>query len=120
MTSSRTNRILKNTVLLYVRSIIIMILSIYTSRVLLATLGVEEFGIYSVVGGIVAMLTSIKSVLASAVQRFINFEKGKGDNKAVNEIVCNSVIIHVILALLFILLLETVGYWYIVTKLVLP
>ena len=56
-----------------------MVLAIFTSRVLLATLGVENYGIYNVVGGVVAMFASIKSILASSVQRFLNFYKGKGE-----------------------------------------
>ena len=71
-TTGSGKRIAKNTLLLYLRSIIVMILSIYSSRVLLKTLGVDDFGLYSVVGGVVAMFSSLKSVLAAAVQRFLS------------------------------------------------
>lgn len=120
MAGNRANRIVKNTFLLYLRSIIIMVLAIYSSRVLLSTLGVEDFGLYHVVGGIVAMFSSIKSVLASSVQRFINFEKGKKNDEAVRDIFCTSILIHVAIALLFVLLLEPIGLWYINNKLVVP
>ncbi len=119
-TSNRADRIVKNTALLYFRSIVVMILAVYTSRVLLATLGVKDYGLYSVVGGIVAMFSSIQSVLAAAVQRFINFEKGKNDSVAVNDIFCSSIIIHCILATIFVIIIEPIGCWYINNKLVIP
>ena len=120
METNRTNTIIKNTLLLYVRSIIVMVLAIYTSRVLLSTLGVNDFGLYNVVGGIVVMFSSIKGVLAAAVQRFINFEKGKGNEFRVNDIFTSSIWIHFILGLLFVLIIEPIGLWYIQNKLVLP
>lgn len=118
--SERTDRIVKNTFMLYVRSIIIMFLAIYTSRVLLSTLGVEDFGVYNVVGGIVAMFSSIKNVLAAAVQRFINYEKGQGNNDKVNCIFNSSLLIHIVLTVVFIILIEPIGMWYIDNHLTLP
>lgn len=120
MLGNRANRIVKNTIFLYTRSIIVMILAVYTSRVLLSTLGVDDFGLYNVVGGIVIMFSSIKGVLASAVQRFINYEKGRGDANRVNDIVSSSIIIHLFIATLFVIVLEPIGCWYIIHKLVIP
>ena len=115
-----TNRVARNTFLLYVRSILMMVLAIFTSRVLLATLGVEDYGIYNVVGGVVAMFTSIKSVLASSVQRFLNFYKGKGEVNSVIKVFNTSINVHLILAVLFAIIVEIIGVWFIKEKLVIP
>lgn len=119
-TTGNGKRIAKNTLLLYLRSIIVMILSIYSSRVLLKTLGVDDFGLYGVVGGVVAMFSSLKSVLAAAVQRFLNFEKGKGNNQQVQKIFNMSIIIHLGIALFFALIVECFGCWYICNHLIVP
>ena len=79
-TSSQNNkRIAKNTLMLYFRMILTMIVSLYTSRVILNTLGVEDYGIYNVVGGVVSMFAFFNSAMSSATQRFLSFEIGKGD-----------------------------------------
>lgn len=119
-TKGNGKRIAKNTLLLYLRSIIVMIISIYSSRVLLKTLGVDDFGLYGVVGGVVAMFSSLKSVLAASVQRFLNFEKGKGNNQKVQNIFNMSIIIHLGIALLFALIVECFGCWYICNHLIVP
>lgn len=116
----RTKTIAKNTVLLYVRSIVIILLSVYTSRVLLDTLGVEDYGVYNVVGGIVAMFLSMKNVFAASVQRFINYEKGAGNSERVQEIFSTSVVIHIVIAVIFAILAECFGLFYIHRYLVLP
>ena len=118
--SSRTQIIAKNTILLYFRSIVVMLLSIYTSRVLLSILGVEDYGLYNVVGGVVALFLSFKSIFAASVQRFINFEKGKGNEEKVNEIFNTSVIIHICIAILFVVVVEICGLLYIPSKMVMP
>lgn len=97
-----------------------MVLAVITSRVLLSTLGVENYGIYNVVGGVVAMFTSIRSVLASSVQRFLNFYKGKGESDKVATIFCTSFFVHIVLALIFALLLEVAGVWFIKNFLAIP
>ena len=117
---SSNNRIAKNTILLYLRSIIVMVISVYSSRVLLHTLGVEDFGLYNIVGGVVAMFSSLKSVLASAVQRFLNFEKGNGNHILVQKIFNMSVVIHMGIAVIFGIVVELFGCWYIQNYLVLP
>ena len=118
--SSRSRTIAKNTILLYLRSIVVMLLSIYTSRVLLSTLGVEDYGLYNVVGGVVALFLSFKSIFAASVQRFINFEKGKGNEEKVNEIFNTSVLIHICIAIIFIVVVEVCGFLYIPSKMVMP
>ena len=77
--TDNNKRIAKNTLLLYVRMLFMMIVSLYTSRVILNALGVEDFGIYNVVGGVVAMFSVISGSLSTAISRFITFELGKGD-----------------------------------------
>ena len=77
--TDNNKRIAKNTLLLYVRMLFMMIVSLYTSRVILKALGVEDFGIYNVVGGVVAMFSVISGSLSTAISRFITFELGKGD-----------------------------------------
>ena len=97
-----------------------MVLTIFTSRLLLSTLGVDNYGIYNVVGGVVAMFTSIKSVLAASVQRFLNFYKGKGQVEYEVAIFNTSIIIHIILAVIFAVVIEFVGIWFIKNQLVIP
>ena len=72
-------RIAKNTLMLYIRMLLIMVVSLYTSRIILGVLGVEDFGIYNVVGGVVAMFSVISGSLSASISRFITFELGKGD-----------------------------------------
>ena len=104
--------IAKNTGILYIRMILVMLVSLYTSRIVLATLGVEDFGIYNVVGGIVAVLTFLNGALASASQRFISYELGRGEKYNLNKIFSSSVSVHILLSLLCALVLETVGIWF--------
>lgn len=78
-TSGSNKRIARNTVMLYFRMLLIMAVSLYTSRIVLETLGVEDFGIYNVVGGVVAMLGFLNSAMSVATQRFLSYEVGTGD-----------------------------------------
>lgn len=117
---NRASTIAKNTMLLYARSIIIMLIAIYSSRILISTLGVEDYGLYNLVGGVVSIFSSLKGIFAASVQRFLNFEKGNGNDERVNEIFNTSVLIHIGIAGLFIVLVECFGVWYINNKMVLP
>lgn len=119
-TSQNNKRIAKNTLLLYLRMSFTMLVGLYTSRVILATLGVEDFGIYNVVGGVVAMFGFINSAMASGTQRFLTFELGCGDMRSLKTVFCTSVLIHSLIALLIIVLGETVGLWFFYEKLVIP
>lgn len=83
--SANTKRIAKNTMMLYVRMLFGMLVSLYTSRVVLSTLGVEDFGIQGAVGGFVAMFSLISSSLSSSVSRFLTFELGKGDKESLKQ-----------------------------------
>lgn len=113
-------RIAKNTLLLYARMLLIMAVSLYTSRVVLNTLGVEDYGIYNVVGGVVAMFGFINSSMASATQRYITFALGKGDGKHLQTIFSTALQIHVLIAVLIVALGETIGLWFLYNKMQIP
>lgn len=114
---SNNKRIAKNTVLLYLRMLLTIVVGLYTSRVVLNTLGVSDYGVYNVVGGIVAMLSFLNSALTAASQRFISFELGRGDKDKLKTIFCTSVTIHAILAIIIFIIAETVGLWFVNTHL---
>lgn len=118
--SSSNKRIAKNTLLLYFRMGITMIVSLFTSRVVLNTLGVEDYGVYNVVGGVVAMFGFINAAMSSATSRYITFALGKGDEGELHKVFCTSVNIHIGIALTILLLAETIGLWYMNTKMVIP
>ena len=111
--SHRGSRIARNTLMLYVRMLVLMLVGLYTSRVVLEALGENDFGIYSVVGGVVAMFTIISGALNSAVQRFITFEMGKGKDAQLNKVYSTAVTIQLILAVIIVILAEPVGIWFI-------
>lgn len=111
--TNRGARIAKNTLMLYVRMLVLMLVGLYTSRVVLEALGETDFGIYSVVGGVVAMFTIISGALNSAVQRFITFEMGKGPQAQLNKVYSTAVTIQIILAAIIVIIAEPVGLWFI-------
>lgn len=118
--SSNNKRIAKNTLMLYIRMGLSTVVSLYTSRVVLQTLGVEDFGIYGVVGGILAMFTFLNGSMAGATSRFITFEMGKGDKERLKDTFSSALIIHIGIAFLILVLAETVGLWFLNNKLVIP
>jgi O-antigen/teichoic acid export membrane protein len=105
--------IVKNSLILYVRLVVTSLLGIITSRLLLNALGVNDFGLYAVVGGVVLMMNFLNTVLISTSFRFIAFALGKQDNKSVNEIFNISLILHCILAIALLVIAETLGVFYI-------
>lgn len=117
---SNNKRIAKNTMFLYIRMLLVMAITLYTSRVILKYLGVEDFGIYNVVGSIVIMFSFINGTLSSATSRFITVELGKGDSNSVSKIFNITMLCHVIIALFVVFLGETVGLWYFYNKMVIP
>ena len=119
-TSDNNKRIAKNTLLLYVRMFFMMGIALYTSRVVLNTLGVEDYGIYNVVGGLVSMFGLLNGSMSSATQRYITFELGKGDSKALNKIFSLSLQIHALIAIVTVLLIESVGLWFLYNKMTIP
>ena len=115
-----SKRVAKNTLMLYFRHILIMLVSLYTVRVVLDTLGVEDYGIYSVVGGVVAMFSFFNTTMASASQRFFSFALGLNDQQKLKDTFATNWIIYLIIAVLALILLETLGLWFVKTKLTLP
>ena len=109
-------RIAKNTIFLYFRTIFIMLVTLYTSRVILDQLGVKDYGIYNVVGGFVAMFAVISSALSSSISRFITFELGRGDHKRLQMIFSTSINIQVGISLIVLLLGELIGVWFLNDK----
>lgn len=118
--SANTKRIAKNTGLLYIRTLLTMFVSLYTSRVVLNTLGVEDFGIYNVVGGIVVMFSFLNSAMSSATQRYFSFELGQGNTDQLKKLFSITVNIHFLIAIVITLLAETIGLWFLNTKLNIP
>ena len=119
-TSENNKRIAKNTLLLYFRMLLTMLVSLYTSRVVLNALGVEDYGIYNVVGGVVAMFSILSSSLSAAISRFITFELGRKDLDKLKRVFSSAVTIQIGLALIIILLAETIGLWFLNEKMVIP
>lgn len=119
-TSQNNKRIAKNTLLLYVRMLFMMAISLYTSRVILNTLGVEDYGIYNVVGGIVAMFGFINGSMSSATQRYITFALGKGNFENLQKVFSTALQIHILISVLIIILGETVGLWFMYEKMQIP
>lgn len=119
-TAENNKRIAKNTLLLYFRMLLTMAVSLYTSRVVLNTLGVEDYGIYNVVGGIVSMLSFFNSSMATSTQRFLNYEMGKGNAGALQAVFSNAVNAHYLIGVITVLGLETIGLWFVYNKLNIP
>src|SRR5665213_1658489 len=110
-TNSNNKRIAKNTLLLYFRMIITMVISLYTSRIVLNTLGIIDYGIYNVLGGVVIMFGFLNSAMASSTQRFLTFELGKKNSRRLKEVFSMSVTLHIFISIAIILLSETIGVW---------
>ena len=117
---SNTKRIAKNTLMLYFRQILIMLVSLYTVRVVLNTLGAEDYGIYNVVAGVVVLFSFVNNAMATSTQRFLNFNLGKEDTEKTQQTYSASLLIHIGIALIFVILAETVGLWFVNTKLNIP
>lgn len=118
--SNRNSRVAKNTIFLTVRMIFILIVSLYTTRIILKSLGVIDFGIYNVVCGFVSMFAFLNTSMTNGIQRFYNFELGKETKPNINMIFNAAVFIQLGLALLLIIFCETIGLWYMENKMVVP
>ena len=118
--SDNNKRIAKNTLLLYVRMLFIMAISLFTSRVILNTLGVEDYGIYNVVGGVVAMFGFINGSMSSATQRYITFALGKEDKNRLQKVFSTTLQIHTLIAGIIVLLGETIGLWFLYNIIQIP
>ena len=119
-TSANNKRIAKNTLMLYIRMLFSMIVSLFTSRVVLQTLGVEDYGIFNVVGGVITMFTFINAAMVSSTQRYLNFELARGNSQKLKSVFNTSLQIHSLIAIAIIVLGETLGLWFVLNKLVIP
>ncbi len=115
---SNNKTIAKNTVFLYFRMLFTMLVSLYTSRVVLQVLGVDDYGIYQTVGGLVAMLSFLNGALSTGSSRFLTFELGRKDSDRLKRTFSTTLLMHIVLALLLVLIAETVGLWFVYNKLV--
>ena len=118
--SANNKRIAKNTALLYGRMIVLMAISFFTSRIMLNALGVDDYGINNVVGGLVSMFSLLSSSLSSATSRFLTFGLGKGDKDELRKIFSTSVNIHVVLAIVVVVAIEAIGVWFLNHKMTIP
>lgn len=119
-TAANNKRIAKNTLMLYFRMLFTMAVSLFTSRVVLNTLGVEDYGIYNVVGGVVSMFSIISGSLSAAISRFITVELAKGDADKLRKTFSASVTIQLLLSLIIVVLIESIGVWFLNAKMVIP
>ena len=117
---ANNKRIAKNTLALYFRMLFTMGVTLYTSRVVLNTLGVEDYGVYNVTGGVISMFAFLNTAMSSATQRYITFALGKGDKKNLRKVFSTSVQIHLLISFFVLFLAETVGLWFVQNKLVVP
>lgn len=115
-----SSRMIKNTFLLYFRMALMMCINLYTSRIVLHTLGVEDYGIFNVVGGVIVMFSFISDGMTASTQRFLTFEIGNGDKDRLHAIFVTSLHIHIVLAIITVIVGETVGLWFVLEKMVIP
>lgn len=118
--ASRNKRMAKNAIMLYLRMILIMLVTLYSSRVILDVLGVSDYGIYNIVAGIVVLFTFINNAMSTATQRFLNFELGRNDIIAANNYFRISFIAHISIAFIILLCAETIGLWFLYERIEIP
>ena len=118
--STNNKRIAKNTLLLYVRMLLLMAITLYTSRVVLSTLGVQDYGIYNVIGGLVAMFSVLSNSLSSSISRFITFALGKGDVSQLKVVFSSAVTVQIALSTLIAIVAEIAGVWFLNAKMNIP
>lgn len=117
---SQSGTIARNTLIMYIRMFVMMIIGLYTSRVILNTLGIEDYGIYNVVGGVVTMFSIISSSLSSSVSRFLTFEIGRGDFERLKQVFSTSVVVQIVLAIGVMIIIEILGVWFLNYKMNIP
>ena len=113
-------RIAKNTIMLYIRMLLTMAVTLYSSRIILKTLGVEDYGIYNVVGGIVAMFGFLNTSMVASTQRFMSYSLGNRNNFQISNVFTTSLLIHILISFIIILFAESIGIWLFYNKLVIP
>ena len=118
--SENSRRLARNTLLLYVRMLVMMVIGLFTYRIILRALGVTDYGVYSAVGGVVTIFTLLTNTVASAITRFITVGLGEGDRERLRAVVASSVAIMAGFSLLIVAVTETAGLWYLHHKMVIP
>lgn len=118
--TSSNKRIAKNTLMLYIRMFFAMLVGLYTSRVVLKVLGIDDYGIFNVVGGVVTMFGFLNATLSGATSRFITYALGKGDFNVLKRTFNTALVVHIGIAVIILIIAETFGLWFINHKLVLP
>lgn len=118
--SSSNQRLAKNSVFLTIRMVIVLAISLYTTRVVLHVLGVEDYGVYNVVCGFVSMFTFLNTSMSNGIQRFFNYELGKNGEDGARKVYCTALYIQIMLAIIIVVLTESVGLWYLHNKMVIP
>lgn len=113
-------RLAKNTAFMYIRMLILMVISFYTTRVVLKKLGVEDFGIFNVVGSIIVMFSSLRTLISSATQRYLNHEMGLGRDDRLKIVFNMSVYINIIISIIFLVVVEIIGTWFLNNKANIP
>ena len=119
-TAENNKRIAKNTLLLYFRMLLTMAVTLYTSRVILATLGIEDFGIYNAVAGFITMFTSITGAMSTATQRFLTYALGEKNTKQLAKTFNMAIEIHILMAIIILILGESIGVWFLYEKMTIP
>lgn len=118
--SANNKRIAKNTVVLYVRMLFLMAINLYTSRIVLQALGVEDYGVYNAVAGFISMFSMISGSITSAISRFITYVLGQGDTYKLKNVFSTALIIQISLAFIIVLLVEIVGVWFLNNHMTIP
>ena len=113
-------RIAKNTMALYIRMLLLMVVSLYTTRIILATLGVDDYGIYNLIGGFITLFSFISNALIAAMQRFFNVALGQNDREEYRRIYSMGINIFAFFSLFLLIIGETVGFWFVKTQLNIP
>lgn len=118
--TSSNNRIAKNTLFLYIRMAFVLLVSLYTTRVVLHSLGASDYGIFNVVCGFVTLFGFLNTSMTNAIQRFYNYEIGKNDGKDLTRVYNSALIVQVVISILVLVIIETFGLWYLNNKIVIP
>ena len=119
-TSDNNKRIAKNTLFLYLRMFVMMLMALFTSRIVLDVLGASDYGLNNIIGGVVVLFSFLNSALLSATQRFLNFHLGRQDYKQTNVVFCMSMNTYILLSIVVVVLGETIGLWFVNTQLNIP
>ncbi len=118
--SNKTKRIAKNAVILYARMIVTLLITLFTSRIVLQALGFDDYGLYNVIGGVVTLFAFLRSSMSSSTQRFLAYEMGSGTKESLRQVFSVCLTTHILLALILLILAETVGLWFLNTQLNIP